>query len=351
MNYKQKYLKYKLKYLLLKQQQLLQQQEQEQYNLIGGGSSLEELSDMIKDVNDEFYEIEQQKDFENYEIAEKLLYGKVVENISEQEGKGNASLSQYSTPDKKQQPELPPTPKGERPQNILSITYNRLKDAFRIIKEELKEGKMNQYTFETLFNAIFQLDDKDDEQIMILNLVLFIKDFEHDYENYLKEEQRADDDRIKILINKCIRKLDEKIKLEGYSFDTEILSDEMLRQGNVIKQDEINDTYTSLLLRGILDDDFHFEIPEEEYDPTNVLQDQGYNPTGRPAGEINRIELDGLNEVEEEGTLLGTQLLKKDIYKFITEKWLKYIFYSLCRLEMFYLKGNNLHNLYLYLVQ
>ena len=33
----------------------------------------------------------------------------------------------------------------------------------------------------------------------------------------------------------------------------------------------------------ILDDDFHFEIPEEEYDTTNVLQDQGYNPTGRSA--------------------------------------------------------------------
>ena len=122
-------------------------------------------------------------------LFKELLNGKVVENISEQEGKGNALLSQYSTPDKKQKPELPPTPKGERPQNILSITYNRLEDAFDTIKKELKKDKMDQATFEILFNAIFQLDDKDDEQIMILNLVLFIKDFQHDYENYLREER------------------------------------------------------------------------------------------------------------------------------------------------------------------
>lgn len=333
MDYKQKYLKYKLKYLLLKQQQ-------QQYNLIGG-SSMEDVSEMLKHVNDEFYEIEELEDLEKYHNAEKFI----LENISEQERKGNTLVSSLSTPMKErieEAPLAPLAPERKGRQEILCIKSNRLEMLIPII-ENLKEtyktiGDFDEDTFKLLFDEIFQLDGKDDEQIMILNLVLFIKDFEHDYENYLKEEPRADDDRINILIKKCIRKLDEKIKLERYSFSIEMLSDEMLRQGYIVGQDEINDTYASLLLRGNLDEDFYFKIPDEEYDIRNILQDQGYNPMRI---EAQRIELDGLSKVIKE-ELLGTKLDKKRIYEFITEKWLKYIFYSLCRLEIFYLNGKDL---------
>ena len=374
MEYKQKYLKYKLKYLLLKQQ--------EQYVFTGGMEGVKEIFGRV----DPDYKLE--KELEEYRQANDFLQnasisppstplqgnteeqrespgapkGEILQNASisppstpfqgnteeQRESPGapkgeilqNASISPPSTPfqgDIEEQREAPGAPKGKRPQEILDIIYNRLSGEIDIIKKRI--GKMDEDTFKKLFDAIFQLKDTDDDQIMILNLVLFIKDLEHDYNNYLKESKPEEDDRIIILIEKCIRKLDEKIQLEHYSFKTEMFDDDKLKQGYIIQEGEINDTYGSLLLRGNLKENFAFKIPDQEYDPENILLDQGYNPTKIKA---QQIELDGLGDIKKED-LLGSGLNKKNIYKFITEKWLKYIFTSLCRLEVFYLIGKDLY--------
>ena len=301
------------------------QQQQEIFDRVERENALEDELEEYTDVY-EFIEKYKNKEFA-IELGEAL------------------SLNLYTPPRTTidESRETPGAPKGERPKEILDIIYHRLEETFELKDtidtiEELKKGVLNEATFEKLFDAIFQLSDTDDEQIMILNLVLFIKDLEHDYNNYLKESKPAKGDKIIILIEKCIKKLNEKIQLENYSFNIEMLNDEMLRQGTAVKERLIMPTYASLLSRGILEKDFHFKNPEQEYDYTNILQDQGYNPTGITA---QRIELDGLCPFTGEN-LLGTELDKK-IYKFITEKWLKYIFTSLCRLEMLYLYGNDLY--------
>lgn len=324
MEYKQKYLKYKLKYLLLKQQ--------EEYVFTGGMEGVQKIFRRV-DAEEELAE-----ELKKFQIADAFISTHKKEELDA------SILIQFTPMQIGRQTEIPGAPKGERPKEILDIIYNRLEDIFELKDtidtiEELKKGVLNEAIFEKLFDTIFQLSDTDDEQIMILNLVLFIKDLEHDYNNYLKDSKPAEGDRTIILIEKCIKKLNEKIELEGYSFNIEMLSDEMLRQGTAVKERLIMPTYASLLSRGILDKDFHFKKPVEEYDFTNILQDQGYNPTGIAA---QRIELDGLCPFTEE-KLLGTDLDKKNIYKFITERWLKYIFTSLCRLEMLYLNGNNLY--------
>tara|TARA_Y100000741_G_scaffold42709_1_gene29703 strand:- start:2514 stop:4499 length:1986 start_codon:yes stop_codon:yes gene_type:complete len=244
--------------------------------------------------------------------------------------------------------ELPDAPKKERP-DMLSEIDAKLEDTFHLIEQlKVTEGSSEIVSFELLFDQIFQLNERENDNSMILNLLLFVKDLEHDYNYYLKDEKIADDDRINILIGKCISKLDEKIKLEAYDFTVDMLNDDMLRQGTAVKEGLIMPTYVSLLLRGILEEDFHFISeenflkPEEEFESSNILQDQGYNPAGLPANKINRIELDGLIEVEE-GKLLETDLDKKDIYSLITQKWLEYIFTSLCRLELLYLRGKELY--------
>ena len=253
MEYKQKYLKYKLKYLLLKQQ--------EEYVFTGGMEGIQEIFDRVERENALEDELEEYTDV--YEFIEKYKNKEFAIELGEA-----LSLNLYTPPRTTidESRETPGAPKGERPKEILDIIYHRLEETFELKDtidtiEELKKGVLNEATFEKLFDAIFQLSDTDDEQIMILNLVLFIKDLEHDYNNYLKESKPAKGDKIIILIEKCIKKLNEKIQLENYSFNIEMLNDEMLRQGTDSKRKINNANICFIIITWNFRERFSFQKP------------------------------------------------------------------------------------------
>lgn len=278
-DYKQKYLKYKIKYLLFKQK----------HNLIGGMES---------------------------------NYPSPIQNMTE------SSKYQQNAP------------KRERPRTIIETRVEMLRESMLedIIdnlkkKYERKTEELDEEDFKTLFNIVFQLDNTDIDEVMIINLMFFITDLYHDYNNY--QYPHLNETPVRTLINKYIKMLKTIIKNLNYTLDLDDYMDNVLNQKYVMNNDVINQTFASLLLRKELElADFSFKsikIKEFSLYPENVLQDQGYNPS-RIKG-ATKIEIDGLHKIVD-NNLLGTNLKKTNIYKFITKKWLEYIFNSLCRLEL-----------------